>query len=569
MKGLLRFFFTLRALVWALPLVLACILAACFLPQLFLWYIGEISRCGVFSSCRATALGLSWAPALLVSPLGLVVVVGAAIAFRVAAWALFEILGQLSSRHLARKMIQGLAGTRVTWFDTQGSGAVLSRFSHDFPGLKEMGVIRLGDSLNALFEVLCLSSLILFVDARPFFIVIPLLVTFLFLVAKLGGRLEGAKSRESLAMGSFLQKATDMFDGAWTFLVYGKADLLRVRLCRATESLVQANVELASLAARGRLLAEAVSSAYGFLFLVFVAWAMAQGKIEVGLAAVLLTTVFRLQPAFSWLFWAAANLRESEAAAQRVFELVDLPPEEAQERVSPVSSPQDSLQGLLKSPVALPREGDIVFAAYSASYRPDSPLVLHSVSLRFEGGRRTGLIGRTGAGKSSVFQALMRMLHVTQGDILLGGVSLFSVPPEHVRSVFCVVPQQPYLFAGTVREALDLPGVARENDLRAALAEVGLPLALDEPLREGGSNLSVGERQLLCLARALVSDKRILLLDEPTSSVDVETDARIQGLLASTFRGRTVLTIAHRKETWEGFDAIVELQAPEGAVILK
>jgi ABC-type multidrug transport system fused ATPase/permease subunit len=113
--------------------------------------------------------------------------------------------------------------------------------------------------------------------------------------------------------------------------------------------------------------------------------------------------------------------------------------------------------------------------------------------------------------------------------------------------------------AGRVRDALDYTESTPTGTLQRALDTVGLALRLEDPLLEGGVNLSVGERQLLCLARALATDKRILLMDEPTSSVDVETDARVQALLASTFRGRTVLTIAHRMETLAAYDAVVRL----------
>ena len=123
-----------------------------------------------------------------------------------------------------------------------------------------------------------------------------------------------------------------------------------------------------------------------------------------------------------------------------------------------------------------------------------------------------------------------------------------------------MVPQDPYLFAGTIRQNLDRFGNYTATEIERALTAVQLDAKIDDKVEEGGKNLSLGERQLLCLARAILFDKPIVLMDEPTSSVDTITDTKIQNLISSVFKDRTLITIAHRLETLAAYDLIVEIQ---------
>jgi ABC-type multidrug transport system fused ATPase/permease subunit len=193
------------------------------------------------------------------------------------------------------------------------------------------------------------------------------------------------------------------------------------------------------------------------------------------------------------------------------------------------------------------------------SYRADSPVILDQLDLRLPLGTKTALVGRTGSGKTSVVQALFRMVHVRGGDLRIGPHSALERELGSVRRLFGVVPQQPYLFAGTLRENLDRTGRLGDARLREALGAVGLPLPLDLPVDEGGQNLSVGERQLLCLARIIAADRPFVIMDEATSGLDPETDARIHRVLRTRLTGKTVLTIAHRRESLFSYDRIVEM----------
>ena len=194
------------------------------------------------------------------------------------------------------------------------------------------------------------------------------------------------------------------------------------------------------------------------------------------------------------------------------------------------------------------------------SYRDSSEIILRDFSARFPIGKRIGIIGRTGAGKSSIIQALFRMVHVHQGDITIGGVSIFNFDVDKVRELFSVIPQDPYLFAGDVR--LNLQGYQQrftDEEMKKALNVVNLPLTLDHEIIEGGSNLSLGQKQLLCFARLWLHRKPFILMDEPTSAVDVITDRQIQRLLAKEFQQETIITIAHRLDTLDRYDEIIEM----------
>lgn len=206
------------------------------------------------------------------------------------------------------------------------------------------------------------------------------------------------------------------------------------------------------------------------------------------------------------------------------------------------------------------------------AYRPELPPVLKDLSVVFAAGEKIGVCGRTGAGKSSLFVTLFRLCNISSGKILLDGVDIHRIGLADLRSSLAIIPQSPVIFSGSLRYNLDPFNVHTDAAVIAALEKVqlgylvnDLPNGLHTLMAEQGSNLSVGEGQLLCIARALLKPSKLLFVDEATANVDGQTDKLIQRVLRSEFKDRTVITIAHRLQTIITCDRIVVLDSGQVA----
>ncbi|PNP51658.1 hypothetical protein FNYG_15884 [Fusarium nygamai] len=467
-----------------------------------------------------------------------------------------------ASRKLHESMIIAILRAPMTFFETTPAGQILNRFSSD--------IYRIDQSLPRQFNTLfiniikALFSLAVISAGAPVFIIlaIPLVFVYSYMQQYYLGAKRQLKRIDGLSRSPIFAHFQESLGGLTTIRAFSQQELFSLE----SESRLDANMKayFPSITAN-RWLGVRLEFIGSIIILSAAGLVLARlslgSHLSAGMVGLMISYALQITQSFSSLVRATGEVETNIVSAERVLEYTHLPSE------APDIIPNH------RPGISWPSKGSVRFVDYSTRYRPELDLVLQNLNLNFKPGEKIGVVGRTGAGKSSLALALFRIIEPLNGGIYIDDVDISTIGVLDLRQRLTVIPQDPALFEGTVRENLD-PGEEHDDtELWAALELARLKEhvasmadALDAKIYEGGSNLSQGQKQLVSLARAILKPSSILVLDEATAVVDTETDVHLQKTLReSIFSNRTVITIAHRINTIIDSDRIVVLE--KGAAV--
>ena len=496
------------------------------------------------STWSGGALALSTAQYLGVYA-GLSVIVALVTYLKSLAW---TYLGIEAAQTLHMRLLHAVLSTRLTFFDVTPLGRILQRFSKDTDVLDS----TLPASMNNSFEFITgLLSVIL-----TMCVIVPSLIPFLLPIGWLYFTYQAffrasyreIKRLDATTGSPVYAHFSETLSGLSTIRAFGHAQ----RFVADNLARVGTNQRAfyAQRCACDRWLPVRLESVGNLLVLTVALLGVTMTNTSAApFVGLVLTFALEITGLLSWVIRQWSETETAVIAVERIGEYAALPSEE--------SSGAQQRGGVQPPPRDWPRTGALDIQHLSMRYQPSMPLVLTDLSVSISAGEKVGVVGRTGSGKSSLLVALWRLVEPEGGRVLLDGMDTSRLSLRALREQLTQIPQDPVLFSGTIRHNLNPTGGAASDDalwraleavqLKAAVAATGL--GLDAPVAEFGENYSQGQRQLLSLARAMLRNTRVVCLDEATASVDVESDARMQLVIAEHFRACTVITIAHRLHT--------------------
>lgn len=484
--------------------------------------------------------------------------------------AIFRLTALKAARSFHEQLIDKLLRLPTVFYDTTPLGRVLNRCSKDIYAVDEQLQQTMYGYMSTLTRVCATFVVITF--ATPWFLVLvlPILWMYRWTQNYYIPSSRQLKRIESNLRSPIFAHFSETLDGVSSVRAYGQqAQFIEENLQRMRRNLRAYYLNTASnrwLAVRLETLGTTIVTSASLLAV------LNKGVLSAGVAGLSISYALSVTQALNWVVRMTSDRETNIVSVERLSEYIQRDAE------PPRSYPQDP------SPRSWPTEGGVKFENVTLRYRPELPLVLNGFSLEVRPREKLGICGRTGAGKSSVLNVLLRIVEPEGGRTLIDGIDILTVGLHRLRHSITIIPQDPVLFSGSLRFNLDpleeASGVVQlwQALQRAHLAAHCMTLAspadtaivsreaacLEATVAERGGNFSQGQRQQLCLARALLRDSnRILLLDEATSSVDAETDASIQETIRKEFASHTVLCIAHRISTIMDSDRVCVLDKGE------
>ncbi|KAL4281559.1 hypothetical protein GQ457_03G042490 [Hibiscus cannabinus] len=443
----------------------------------------------------------------------------------------------------------------VQFFDQTPGGRILNRFSSD--------LYTIDDSLPFILNILLanfvglLGIAVVLSYVQVFFLL--LLLPFWYIYSKLQffyrSTSRELRRLDSVSRSPIYASFTETLDGSSTIRAFNSEDYFLARFTELVEQYQRTSYSelIASLwlSLRLQLLAASIIS---FIAVMAVIGSHGSLPISFGTPGLVGLALSYAAPIVSLLGSFLTSFTETEkemVSMERALQYMDVP--------------QEELHGFQHLCSSWPFQGVIEFQRVTMKYMPSLPAALNDITFTIAGGTQVGIVGRTGAGKSSVLNALFRLTPICGGRIFVDGLNIVDIPVRDLRARLAVVPQSPFLFEASLRDNLDPLRMSNDTKIWEVLEkchvkeEVEVAGGLDAQVKEAGTSFSVGQRQLLCLARALLKSSKVLCLDECTASVDMQTASTLQKTISTECRGMTVITIAHRISTVLNMDNVLVL----------